>query len=113
MRPFVFLGIANLRVNLRVERPRWLTSCGNVRDRLWPTHDELRSLSEDDLRREHDKYSGEVQNPTIADFYLTELRHREFSRRERWMVVMTIAIAVMTLAILGLTIANRLFLIYD
>jgi hypothetical protein len=49
---------------------------------------------------------SESLNPTRADFYLVEMRHREFSRRERWMLGLTIAVAVMTLAIVVLTAAN-------
>jgi len=77
---------------------------------LWPTRDELKKLSDDELRKRHDYAVGEGhQSPTRADFYATELRHREFSRRERWMLAMTVAIAVMTLAVVGLTALSAWF----
>jgi hypothetical protein len=62
------------------------------------------------LRREADYWSdADHQNPTRAGFYLTELRRREFAARERWMVRLTIAIAVMTLAVVILTALSAWF----
>jgi len=83
-----------------------------VSEPLWPTRDKTNELSDDDLLREHDYWIGEGhQNPTRADFYLAQLRHREFSRRERWMLRLTIAVAVMTFAIVVLTAVN-IYVVY-
>jgi hypothetical protein len=40
-----------------------------------------------------------------------QLRHREFSRRERWMLRLTIAIAVMTAAAVVLAAVN-IYVVY-
>jgi hypothetical protein len=84
-----------------------------VSERLHPTVEATKKFSDDDLREQADYWSDAGhQNPARASFYLAELRNREFAKRERWMVGLTVAIAAMTLAIGALTAVNA-WLVYS
>jgi hypothetical protein len=64
------------------------------------TFGELRNMSDAELRAAYDQRAPHVQ--AGVDFILTELNRRTAERAQRWMIGLTIAIAVLTLVNVGL-----------
>jgi cytoskeletal protein RodZ len=64
---------------------------------LLPQYAELEGLDDDDLKARYDE-NASVGRHEHAGFILDELRRREASRRERWLVLLTLAILVLTIA---------------
>jgi hypothetical protein len=72
---------------------------------LFPSFAEIEKLSVEQLREKFDE-ANEGGQPIQCNFYMDELRRRESSRRERRMLVLTVVIAVLTVAITILTAVN-------
>jgi hypothetical protein len=62
-----------------------------------PTFAELRGLNDEGIKGRYDHVAaGAGRKPAQASFYLEELRRRQSRRRERFMLWLTVAIAILT-----------------
>jgi hypothetical protein len=64
---------------------------------LLPLYADLDGLGDDELKTLYDVYARQGRH-THATFVLDELRRREASERERWMLLLTLAIFALTIA---------------
>jgi hypothetical protein len=73
-----------------------------------PLFAELDGLSLKELRGRYDYVAqGEGQrDPLRASFYLEEIRRHESAYRQRWMLALTIAIAILTLVTVAAFVAD-------
>jgi hypothetical protein len=77
---------------------------------MYPRHDELQSMSDEELIHLYNQKSKNTVTGT--NFYIDELARRELARQNQKMLDMTKSIKIMTFGITILTVVNVLFVGY-